>query len=75
MNLWRIMMNLDIRKAVKANVKGNSNTDFQAVIEDAIENGEEKVLPGLGVLLEMIWESATPESKQTMLTSLESSAK
>ncbi len=68
-------MNLDIRKAVKANVRGNSNTDFQAVIEDAIENGEEKMLPGLGVLLEMIWESASTDNKQSMLNSLAESAK
>ena len=49
-------MNLNLRHAIKQNVQGNSQEELEATIVDAIQNGEEKMLPGLGVLFEMIWQ-------------------
>ena len=40
---------------------------------DAIQSGEEKMLPGLGVLFEVIWQNSTDAEKKEMLYVLESS--
>ncbi|HPX21056.1 MAG TPA: small acid-soluble spore protein SspI, partial [Bacilli bacterium] len=46
-------MDINIRRAVIANLKGSSAEDIKKTIVDAISLGEEKVLPGLGVLFEL----------------------
>ena len=48
-------MNLNLRNAVIHNVSGNTQDQLEDTIVDAIQNGEEKMLPGLGVLFEVIW--------------------
>ncbi|PGD88409.1 small acid-soluble spore protein SspI, partial [Bacillus toyonensis] len=48
-------MSFNLRGAVLANVSGNSQDQLQETIVDAIQSGEEKMLPGLGVLFEVIW--------------------
>ncbi|AST92804.1 small acid-soluble spore protein SspI [Sutcliffiella cohnii] len=68
-------MNLNLRHAIKQNVQGNSQEELEATIVDAIQNGEEKMLPGLGVLFEMIWQHSSEQDKQEMLTTLENSLK
>lgn len=50
------MMDLNLRHAVIANVSGNSQEELEHTIVDAIQSGEEKMLPGLGVLFEVIWQ-------------------
>ncbi|MCY8234743.1 small acid-soluble spore protein SspI, partial [Priestia endophytica] len=40
-------------------------------IKDAIESKEEKMLPGLGVLFEIIWEHSNREDQEEMLSTLE----
>ena len=68
-------MNLNLRHAVKHNVAGNSQAELQDTIVDAIQSGEEKMLPGLGVLFEVIWQNASQEDKQEMLATLEQGLK
>ena len=68
-------MNLNLRHAIKQNVQGNSQEELEATIVDAISNGEEKMLPGLGVLFEMIWQNSSEQDKQEMLSTLENSVK
>lgn len=68
-------MNLNLRHAIKQNVQCNSQEELEATIVDAIQNGEEKMLPGLGVLFEMIWQHSSEQDKQEMLTTLENSLK
>ncbi|WP_042345428.1 small acid-soluble spore protein SspI [Bacillus massiliigorillae] len=68
-------MNLNLRHAVIQNVAGNSQDQLQDTIVDAIQSGEEKMLPGLGVLFEVIWQNSTPEEKKEMLYALESGLK
>lgn len=65
-------MNLNLRHAVIHNVAGNTQDQLQETIVDAIQSGEEKMLPGLGVLFEVIWQNSTPEEKKEMLYALES---
>lgn len=44
-------MNFQIRDAITANVHGQSAAEFKDIVEDAINRGEEHLLPGLGVFL------------------------
>jgi small acid-soluble spore protein I (minor) len=46
-------LNLNLRHAVIANVSGNNQGQLEDTIVDAIQSGEEKMLPGLGVLFEV----------------------
>ncbi|MDR4215692.1 small acid-soluble spore protein SspI [Bacillus paralicheniformis] len=52
-------MDLNLSNAVIANVPGNSQEELEHTIVDAIQSGAEKMLPGLGVLFEDIWQHAT----------------
>ena len=68
-------MNLNLRNAIIHNVAGNTQDQLQDTIVDAISNGEEKMLPGLGVLFEVIWQNSSNQDKQDMLQALESGLK
>jgi small acid-soluble spore protein I (minor) len=68
-------MDLNLRNAIIHNVSGNSQDELKETIVDAIQNGEEKMLPGLGVLFEVIWQNSSEEDKKEMLQTLESSLK
>src|SRR5699024_9947936 len=43
----------------------------ELTIIDAIQNGEEKMLPGLGVLFELIWKQSAEDQRQDMIEALE----
>ncbi len=64
-------MDIDVRKAVIANMKNNNTEQMEQTILDAIEKEEEKTLPGLGVLFELIWESSEKQQKEEMVHALE----
>lgn len=68
-------LDLNLRQAILANVSDNNKDDLEATIVDAIQSGEEKMLPGLGVLFELIWNQSNNSEKEEMLVSLEQSVK
>ncbi len=68
-------MSLNLRNAIMQNVSGNTQAELKDTIVDAIQNGEEKMLPGLGVLFEVIWNHSSEQDKQGMLQTLETSLK
>ncbi len=68
-------MNLNLRNAIIHNVSGNTQDQLEDTIVDAIQSGEEKMLPGLGVLFEVIWKNSSEEEKTEMLTTLENGLK
>ncbi|WP_461200130.1 small acid-soluble spore protein SspI [Anoxybacillus sp. TBDG-1] len=68
-------MDFNLRGAVMANVANSSKDHLEHTIVDAIQQGEEKYLPGLGVLFEALWNHATEEQKQSMLATLEEAVK
>lgn len=68
-------MNFDLRNAIIHNVSGNSQSELRDTIVDAIQNGEEKMLPGLGVLFEVIWQNSSEDDRLEMLQTLESGLK
>jgi small acid-soluble spore protein I (minor) len=70
-----MIMNLNLRNAIVHNVAGNSQAELEDTIVDAIQNGEEKMLPGLGVLFEIIWKNSSEDEKKEMLGTLESGLK
>jgi len=69
------VMNLNLRNAIINNVSGNTQDQLEDTIVDAIQNGEEKMLPGLGVLFEVIWKNSSEQDKKEMLQALESGLK
>lgn len=64
-------MNLNLRYAIVQNVSGNSKQELEDTIVDAIRSQEEKMLPGLGVLFEVIWQNANEKEREEMLANLE----
>lgn len=68
-------MDLNLRKAIYSNIATNDQSQLEATIVEAIEEGEEKMLPGLGVLFELIWEQSPEEDRREMLTALERGVK
>lgn len=68
-------MNLNLRNAIIHNVSGNSQAELRDTIVDAIQTGEEKMLPGLGVLFEIIWNQSSEQERQEMLDALENGLK
>lgn len=59
--------NLDLRAAVMYKMHGSSKDDIRETIEDAIVSKQEKTLPGLGVLFELIWNQANPQEQSRMI--------
>ncbi|TWI57017.1 small acid-soluble spore protein SspI [Halalkalibacter nanhaiisediminis] len=59
-------MGFNLRGAIMANIKGSSEDDVEATITDAISRGEEKMLPGLGVLFEVYWKNASEEQRDQL---------
>ncbi|SDC25837.1 small acid-soluble spore protein SspI [Shouchella lonarensis] len=59
-------MSFNLRSAIMANIQGSSQDEVEATVVDAIEKGEEKMLPGLGVLFEVYWEHADKAKKDAL---------
>ncbi|WP_047985044.1 small acid-soluble spore protein SspI [Ornithinibacillus californiensis] len=68
-------MNLNLRNAILSNISNNDQNQLEATIVDAIQSGEEKMLPGLGVLFELIWNQSDDQEKQEMIEALEQGVK
>ena len=63
-------MDLDIRQAVLQNLNNATHDDVEATIKDAISIGEDKTLPGIGVLFELLWKNASEEWKNEITNQL-----
>ena len=63
-------MDINIRRAVLQNMNKSTFDDVKATVDDAISNGEEKMLPGLGVLFEVLYNSSNQQGKQEILNKL-----
>lgn len=60
-------MNIDIRKYIMNNFKGNSKEEIEQAVNDSISSKQEEILPGLGVLFELVWDS---DLKNTIIDEL-----
>lgn len=63
-------MDINIRKAIIENFKNFSNEELHQTIDEAIKSQEEKILPGLGVFLELFWEDSTSSEKEIFINKL-----
>ncbi|MBE3593997.1 MAG: small acid-soluble spore protein SspI [Candidatus Carbobacillus altaicus] len=61
---------LNLRAALNTKLKGAKPHDLQDIIEDAITSQEEKTLPGLGYLFELLWEKSDAKMRETMLKTI-----
>ena len=62
-----IIMNFDLRNAVIANLDDSNYDEIRETIIDAVESGEEKTLPGLGVIFEILWNGSNDSEKESMV--------
>jgi len=63
------MQNFNLRQAIIDRVQQNSKEDFLATISDSVD-GDERTLPGLGVLFEIIWKDSQKDVQDSMITTL-----
>jgi small acid-soluble spore protein I (minor) len=62
-------LNMNLRQAIIERVHNKSNDELFEVIEDSI-GGEDRVLPGLGVLFEIIWQHIEPDVQNELVSTL-----
>jgi small acid-soluble spore protein I (minor) len=65
------MVNLNLRQAIVQRVHGKSEDELFEVVEGSID-GDERALPGLGVLFEIIWQHSEKATQDTLITTLKS---
>jgi len=63
------LLNINLRQAVIQRVQNKSNEELQEIIEDSI-GGVEQVLPGLGVLFEIIWQHSDENIQSELVETL-----
>ncbi|OEF99341.1 small acid-soluble spore protein SspI [Vulcanibacillus modesticaldus] len=63
-------MNLDLRQAILNNIKNKSEEQLMDMVKTAIEDHDEKTLPGLGVIFEVIWQNTDEQIKESMIETL-----
>ncbi|GIQ68395.1 small acid-soluble spore protein SspI [Xylanibacillus composti] len=64
-------MNLDLRQAIVQRVQDKDNAELMEVVQSSIDN-DERTLPGLGVLFEIIWKNTDENVHEQLITSLRS---
>ncbi len=60
-------MNVDIRKYIRQNFKGNSEKEIKESIEESINSKEEVTLPGLGVFFEILYNNVDNDIKEEII--------
>ncbi len=63
---------MNLRNAIVQNLQGQNPNELSSVIQDAISKGEEKTLPGLGVMLELFWKKSSAEEQKLVLERMSS---
>lgn len=63
-------MDINIRKAIKQNMNNASYDDVKETVDDALTSGEEKLLPGLGVLFELLYKGSSETDKTELLNKI-----
>lgn len=59
-------MNFQIRDAIAENMTNHDAQAIRGIVEDALQRGEEHLLPGLGVFFEKLWHQADEEERNKM---------
>ncbi|GED32572.1 small acid-soluble spore protein SspI [Brevibacillus nitrificans] len=61
---------LNLRQAIMYKMQGSDPSAVEETITDAITSGQEKTLPGLGVLFEVLWQNSDSSSRQEMVETI-----
>ena len=59
-------MEIDIRKNIINNLKNEDVNGIISIIDESITSKDELVLPGLGVILELIWNDLNNNDKEKL---------
>lgn len=65
------MVLMTLRQAITMKVQNEPAEELMEILKESVD-GEEKVLPGLGVMFEMIWKNSDENLKQKMVNVLHS---
>ena len=66
---------MSIKDYIVNNFKNDNKEAIKEAIVESINSKDEVTLPGMGVFMEIIWNNATDEMKNEMLTILENNLK
>ena len=66
---------MDIRKYIINNFKDDDKDMLKESIQDSIKDNDEEVLPGMGVLFELLWNNSNDSLKEEVLDILINSIK
>lgn len=61
-----IKLEIDIRKNIINNLKNEDVNGIISIIDESIISKDELVLPGLGVILELIWNDLNNNDKEKL---------
>lgn len=61
---------MSIKEYILNNFKDASTNDIEDAINDSVNSKDEVVLPGLGVLFEVLWENVNDNLKNQLLNIL-----
>ena len=59
-------MNIDIRENIIKKIKEDSAESIIKTLDESVNTNDELVLPGLGVILELFWNSLSDKEKQNI---------
>ncbi|GIP17197.1 small, acid-soluble spore protein I [Paenibacillus montaniterrae] len=63
------MQNLDLRQAIINRIQSNSKNEIHETIDGSCD-ADERALPGLGVLFEIIWKDSSEAQQSEMVNTL-----
>lgn len=63
-------MNINIREYIRNNFKKADSNEIEESIESSISSNDEVILPGLGVLFEIVWKNCSEDVKNNILQTL-----
>lgn len=63
------MNSINLRQAIVKRVREKSNEELYEIIDDSVQS-EERALPGLGVLFEIIWEHCGEDMRHQLVSTL-----
>lgn len=68
-------MSLDIRENVINNIKNDNEEEIINTINESVISGDELVLPGLGVMMELFWNKLNNNEKANIANIIKNSLK
>ncbi|WP_328699918.1 small acid-soluble spore protein SspI [Chengkuizengella marina] len=62
---------MDLRQAIFQRLQNKNESELHEIITDSINN-DERTLPGLGVIFELIWKKSDEQTQNLLISTLES---